>query len=292
MSFANQPSRLLISSDDLSYGTGNSFTCVLPEPITGAVKADLLRAVIPNTGYQIPPYQNTFYYYISTVGGGTTLQSFTINTSQYIDGVVSDPTNGFNSYFPLVGTVAQGATKGVLNSAQNVLTFTYNESLQRIVVSARAGGGATVAVAPSSVWVQNTPLRAFALNTRLGFTDANAGPLSASVSAQILPNLIRSKVVYVLCNVVMNDSITTDGLRTAIAKVPVNSTYGGLTIYQPPMLNWNRLITQGAYQQITIDLLDDQDQPYPLQTAEFCEFEIIFKYDDIENARMGRMEGR
>lgn len=286
MSFANQPSRLLISSDDLSYGTGNSFTCVLPEPITGAVKADLLRAVVPNTGYQIPTYQNTFYYYISTVGGGNTLQSFTINTTQYIDGIVSDPANGFNSYFPLVGTPAQGATRGYLNSQQAVLTFTYNESLQRIIVAPRAGGAVTIRIAPSSVWTVNTPLRAFALNTRCGFTDANFGTASTTVTAQILPNLIRSKVVYVLCNVVMNDSITTDGLRTAIAKIPVNSTYGGLTIYQPPMLNWNRLITQGSYQQITIQLLDDQYQPYPLQTEEFCEFEIIFKYDTEEEGRM------
>jgi hypothetical protein len=288
MSFANQPSRLLISSDDLSYGTGNSFTCTLPEPITGAVKADLLRAVIPNTGYQIPPYQSKFYYYISTVGGGNTLQSFTINVNQYIDGIVTDPANGFNSYFPLVGTPAQGATRGYLNSQQAVLTFTYNEALQRIIVAPRAGGAVTIRIAPQSVWTVNAGLRAFALNTRCGFTDANFGPAATSVTAQVLPNLIRSKVVYVLCNVVMNDSITTDGLRTAISKIPVNSSYGGLTIYQPPMLNWNRLITQGSYQSITIELLDDQYQPYPLQTAEFCEFEIIFKYDDIEDGRMRR----
>jgi hypothetical protein len=85
----------------------------------------------------------------------------------------------------------------------------------------------------------------------------------------------------------MNDSITTDGLRTAIAKIPVNSTFGGLTQYQPPVLNWNRLVTQGSYQQITVSLLDDQYQPYPLNIDEICELEICFKYDDIEDARMG-----
>jgi hypothetical protein len=85
----------------------------------------------------------------------------------------------------------------------------------------------------------------------------------------------------------MNDSISTDGLRTAIAKVPVNSSFSGLTFYQPPKLNWNRLVAQGAYQQITVQLLDDQYQPYPLTTDEFCEFEIVFQYDDEEDARLG-----
>jgi len=279
MSFANQPSRLLISSDDLAYGVGNAFTCTLPEPITGAVKADLIRAVIPNTAYQIPTYQAKFYYYISTVGGGTTLQSFTINTQQYFDGLINNATYGLVSYFPILT---------YLNGAQSVLTFTYNYQKQRVVVAAVAGG-ATVAVAPSTAWPINVGARPFALNTRLGFVDSDAGALAASTTAGILANLIRSKVVYVLCNVVMNDSITTDGLRTAIAKVPVNSTYGGLTLYQPPYVNWNRLITQGSYQSITISLLDDQYQPYPLNTSEFCEFEICFKYDDFENARSPHM---
>ena len=276
MSFANQPSRLLISSDDLSYGVGNAFTCTLPEPITGAVKADLLRAVVPNTAYQIPTYQATFYYYISSVGGGTTLQSFTINTQQYFDGLINNATYGLTSFFPLLT---------YLNGLQGIINFTYNYQRQRVQIAAVAGG-VTVAVAPSTAWPVNVGARPFALNTRLGFVDTDNGPLAASVTAGILANLIRSKVVYILCNVVMNDSITTDGLRTAIAKIPVNSTYGGLTLYQPPYLNWNRLITQGSYQQITISLLDDQYQPYPLNTSEFCEFEIGFKYDNFENARM------
>ena len=276
MSFANQPSRLLISSDDLAYGVGNAFTCTLPEPITGATKADLLRAVVPNTAYQIPTYQATFYYYISSAGGGTALQSFTINTQQYFDGLINNATYGLTSYFPLLT---------YLNGFQGVLNFTYNYQRQRVQIAAVAGG-VTVAVAPSTAWPVNVGGRSFALNTRLGFVDSDTGALAASVTAGILANLIRSKVVYILCNVVMNDSITTDGLRTAIAKIPVNSTYGGLTLYQPPYLNWNRLITQGSYQQITISLLDDQYQPYPLNTSEFCEFEIGFKYDDFENARM------
>ena len=81
-----------------------------------------------------------------------------------------------------------------------------------------------------------------------------------------------------MCNVVLNDSISTDGLRTAIAKVPISSTYGGLTIYSPPVLNYNRLVPSQGYQNIQVSLLDDQYQPYPIQTEEFCELELVFRY--------------
>ena len=78
----------------------------------------------------------------------------------------------------------------------------------------------------------------------------------------------------------MNTSISTDGLRTAIAKIPVNSTFGGLRIYNPPVVAWNKLVQHNAYQSIQISLIDDQYQPYPLQKEEFCEIEIAFKYCD------------
>ena len=78
----------------------------------------------------------------------------------------------------------------------------------------------------------------------------------------------------------MNTSISTDGLRTAIAKIPVNSTFGGLTIYSPPVIAWNKLVPSNGYQNIQVSLIDDQYQPYPLQKEEFCEFELAFKYGE------------
>jgi hypothetical protein len=261
MSFANQPARLLISSDDLDYGTGNSFTITLPETIVGAKKADLIRAVIPNTGYPIPSYQSNFYFYNSGIGGGTTLASLVLNTNQYFDSITGGT-------YPLISVLNATATAQALP-----LTFSYNGQTARIVVQATSG---TMRVAPASVWT--TP---FALNTRLGFQDAQSTTLVGTpLTAQIMPNIIRSKCIYVLCNVVLNDSISSDGLRTAIAKIPTNSTFGGLTLYSPPKIVWNRLVQGAGYTTITIQLLDDQYQPYPLNTEEFCELEIAFKYDE------------
>ncbi len=261
MSFANQPARLLISSDDLDYGNGNSFTINLPEAIVGAKKADLVRAVIPNTGYPIPSYQSVLYYYASGVGGGGTLQTMTLDTNQYFDSITGGT-------YPLITVLNATAA-----AQADPLSFAYNGQTSRITITGT--GGNLIRIAPKSAWTSR-----FSLNTRLGFQDVGTPSISPTAVAQIMPNLIRSKVVYVLCNMVMNDSISSDGLRTAIAKVPTNSTYGGLTLYVPPKIVWNRLVQSGGYQTITISLLDDQYQPYPLNTEEFCELEIAIKYTD------------
>jgi hypothetical protein len=273
MSFANQPSRLLISSDDLTSGQGNAFNITLPEPITGATTVDLIRAVIPNTGYTIPPYQNNLYLLIN----GTPV-TVTLPRLQWFDGIANQTTPPITYNNPLIPRLQAALNATAFPGGVTVTaSYTGNQPVittpaQRIQLTVSAG---TIASPPSSQW----PTR-FALNTRLGFPNVGVG-LDVSLSTMIgtfLPNLIRSKVVYVLCNVVMNDSISTDGLRTAIAKIPVNSTYGGLSIYSPPVLNYNRLVPTQGYQSITVSLLDDQYQPYPIQTEEFCELELVFRY--------------
>jgi hypothetical protein len=268
MSFANQPSRLLISSDDLNYGSGNSFTISLPESIVGATKADLIRAVIPNTGYPIPAYQENFYYRIALANGSAPLQVMPINTNQYFDSIAGGT-------YPLLTELNRA---GALESP--TISFTYSATTNRITVtSSQPGGGGSAVVSivavPRTEWL--TP---FALNTRLGFLDTPPTQAnSLSTTGSMMPNLVRSKVIYVLCNIVMNDTISTDGLRTSLAKVPVNSVYGGLTLYVPPVLHWNRLVQGNSYQTIVVQLLDDQYQAYPLQSEEFCELEICFKYE-------------
>ncbi len=261
MSFANQPVRLLISSDDLTSGQGNNFSISLPEPLTGATKVDLIRAVIPNTGYNIPDYQNTFYYALSSAPSNQL--TLVLTNNKYFAGL-ADLITQLNA-----DAVAQSRNiTWSLNPASGTGTGTY-----RITATYTGGGGAYVIPAVSTDWATR-----FALNTRLGFPNDRTQNV-ISYTGTLLPNLIRSKVVYVLCNVVMNTSISTDGLRTAIAKIPVNSTFGGLTIYSPPLYAWNKLVPSNGYQNIQISLLDDQYQPYPLQKEEFCEFEISFKYE-------------
>jgi hypothetical protein len=190
-----------------------------------------------------------------------------INTNQYFDSIAGGT-------YPLLAELNRA---GALQSP--ALTFTYSATTNRITVTSAVGGGSpavSIVALPRNQWSSQ-----FALNTRLGFLDTPpTQTASLSTTGSMMPNLVRSKVIYVLCNIVMNDTISTDGLRTSLAKVPVNSVYGGLTLYVPPVLHWNRLVQGNSYQTIVVQLLDDQYQAYPLQSEEFCELEICFKYDN------------
>jgi hypothetical protein len=147
------------------------------------------------------------------------------------------------------------------------------------------GVGQPIAVSPRSVFDLapgnvNALKNRFGLNTRLGFPYAGLTGLTggSTYTGTFLPNLIRTHVIYVLANMAMNDSISTDGLRTCIAKIPVNSAYGGLTIYAPDALNFSRVVTN-TLQNIQIALIDDNYQPYNLNVEEPTELEIFFKYN-------------
>ena len=152
------------------------------------------------------------------------------------------------------------------------------------VLPFNGGLGQPVAVSPRTAYDLapgnvNALKNRFGLNTRLGFpyiglSGSNGG---ATYTGTFLPNLIRTKVIYVLANFAMNNSLSTDGLRTCIAKIPVNSAYGGITIYAPAELNFSRVVPQ-TLQNIQIALLDDNYQPYQLNIEEPTELEIFFKY--------------
>lgn len=154
------------------------------------------------------------------------------------------------------------------------------------VVPGFVGGGVgqPVAVSPRSAYdlapgnVDALKNR-FGLNTRLGFryTGMTGQTGGSTYVGTFLPNLIRTRVIYVLTNFSMNDSLSTDGLRTCIAKIPVNSSYGGITLYAPAELNFSRIV-QSTLQNIQISLLDDNYQPYQLTVEEPTELEIFFKY--------------
>jgi hypothetical protein len=241
-----------VSSDDLDYGNGASnFTCVLPEPIVGAIAVDLARAIIPANRYPIPNYQNKFYFTLSTTVG---VQSLTLTNNRYFA--------DFGSLITQLNTdaVAQGFP----------ITFTYNSTTIRISV-AHNTAGQTITAVPKTSW-----LTQFALNTRLGFLDAGSAT-AQTITAPMLGNLISTRSFYVLCDVVVNNTISTDGLRTSLARIPVNNIYGGSVIYVPPARDWYKVSLE-SFQNVSIQLLDDNYQPYDLYKEEMCEFELVFKY--------------
>jgi hypothetical protein len=265
MSLLNQPSRIYISADDLEWGTGQNFNLSLEEAVVGAVGIECSRAVIPNTQYPIPAYLSKFYYSINGVNDFVQLtnnRNFT-SVSDLLDQLNTDATN-----------------------QNKPVSFTFNTTTNRVSVVIGGGLGEPVAVSPRSSYDLapgnvNALKNRFGLNTRLGFPyNGLTGQLGGGTyTGTFLPNLIRSHVIYVLANMAMNDSLSTDGLRTCIAKIPVNSSYGGLTIYAPAELNFSRVVTN-TLQNIQISLLDDNYQPYNLNIEEPTELEIFFRYNN------------
>jgi hypothetical protein len=131
-------------------------------------------------------------------------------------------------------------------------------------------------LAPGNV---DAPKNRFGLNTRLGFPYAGLTGLTGGGTyvGTFLPNLIRTRVIYICANFAVNNTLSTDGLRNCIAKVPVNSAYGGITIYAPAEMNYSRVIQQ-TLQNLQVNLLDDNYQPYQLNVEEPTELEIFFQY--------------
>lgn len=403
MSLLNQPSRILISGDDAEWTSNNqwggqSFNLTLPEPVVGATGIDCARAVIPNTQYPIPDYQNTFYYTDSGVVMGLTLTNsrnftsitdlvnqlnidsvvagnptFTYNTTTCrITAVFNQPQHilvnelnrriGLQFTYPgggptvrFVATIATGvyytigefmeavrvALQAAANTISNIAQPAYYiyvgvnglDELMLAVIGATSPSPGLLAIqyfdtgltseqiaanktlmgivtstsipfASEDVYpplypttlenpVNFTPVEfsitpranwptQFALNTRLGFPNAGLAVVAGEATGTFLPNLIRSRVIYILCNASVNDSITTDGLRNVLAKVPVNSAFGGLTEYSPPDFNFCRIV-QSSYQNVEVSLLDDNYQPYNLVAEEPLELELVFAYKEINN---------
>jgi hypothetical protein len=382
MSLVNQPSRILISGDDAEWSSnptagGQSFNLTLPEAVVGAKGIDCARAVIPTTLYNIPDYQNKFYYTINGV-----VQSLTLTNNQYFSQIsdlvtqlnadavaqgdpltfsysntttrisvavsgmtpfahmVVDATNssfsvggyaGFTSvplvtgvYTPsafatMFASALQTAIQAVAGFGTATVTGTFVAGKVTLDFTNIAGflgtfNNQTSAVKTLTGWTTTAPTlitsltplpysfptvafvfppdtasitpRAswptrFALNTRLGFP--NAGLTGAyTYAGTFLPNILRSRVFYLLCNATVDDSITTDGLRNVIAKIPCTSGYGGITVYQQNDYNWCKIV-QSSYQNIELSVLDENYQPYQLKAEEPIEVELVFAYGDINN---------
>jgi hypothetical protein len=258
MSATNQPSRLFVSSSNSEYGqAGYLINITLPEAILDAKGVECSRATIPNSLYPIPDYQNTFYFRWSNGSGNAPVKSLVLTNRRY-----------FANPDELVAQLNLDAV------AQNLgIVFTYDNITKRISVTATDPANHQVLVCPESHWLSE-----FALNTRLGFTDRQ-NVFAASWTAPLLPNLIRTKVIYICSNICIDDTLNANGaLRNIIAKIPNNAFFGGLNIYEPIFPQYGRIVSS-TIQRIQITLLDENLQSYDLAAEETWECEFQFRYD-------------
>lgn len=395
----NNPSRLYISSADSEWTqnqtyAGQSLNFTLPEQVLSATGVDLARAVIPTSLYNIPDYQNTFYFsydgyvqslvltnnkefdeisdLITQLNADATAQNKSITfayntTTRRIQVVTSNTTQvviDTNNYkIPLRYTPDGGGSPTIITTA-NIPLGVYTKTsfltalsaaitnifatvpASAVAVSATATTGNVISLTPqggyTGVWQINelgasltaaqilgfknllgfstlvvaqgsivfpggwTALQAsqgivvpafavpprsswlstFALNTRLGFPDSGLSAVQNTIVGTFLPNILRTRVIYVCSNLAANDTLSptkkSDAIRSCIAKVPVNSTYGGMTIYQNNDFNWCRIVSS-TIQNIEIYLLDENLQPYNLAGEEQSEYEFVFRYSGDKN---------
>jgi len=134
-------------------------------------------------------------------------------------------------------------------------------------------------IAPKSKWP--TP---YALNTRLGFTDSPPNiVVNDTITGTIMPNILRTRTVYVTLDAVMNSSLTTDGDRNqgignVLARFPVNAIYGGLITYENTALHYLTQVPK-AFQNLRISILDENLQPLGIAKEEIWEVQLAVKYD-------------
>lgn len=137
-------------------------------------------------------------------------------------------------------------------------------------------------IAPKSKWL--TP---FALNTRLGFTDNPPNVVvNDTITGTIMPNILRTRTIYILLDAIMNSSLTTDGSRgqgvgNVLARVPVNAVYGGLITYENTALHYLRQVPK-AFQNLRLSLLDENLQPLGIAKEEIWEVQLAVRYDTVE----------
>lgn len=257
MSATNQPSRLFVSSADSEYGqSGYSINITLPEAIIDAKGVECSRATIPNSLYPIPDYQNKFYFRWSLGPIPGDVRTLVLTNNRYFanpDELVAQLN---------LDAVAQG----------HAIVFSYDSVRKRISFTATDNVTHQVLACPQNNW-----LTEFALNTRLGFTDANRF-FAQTQTATLLPNLIRTKVIYICSNICIDDTLNANGaLRNIIAKIPNNAFFGGLNIYEPIFPQYGRIVSS-TIQRIQVSLLDENLQAYDLAKEEVWETEFQFRY--------------
>lgn len=257
MASANQPCKLFVSSRDSEWGVdGYVVNITLPESIIDAVGVECSRAVVPNSLYPIPDYQNKFYFRWSNGVGNAPVLTLTLTNNRY-----------FANPEDLVAQLNLDAVN------QNLaIVFTYDSTLKRISFAPTDPSNHMVLACPESDW-----LTKFALNTRLGFTDRQS-EFQTSWTATLLPNLIRTKVIYLCSNISMDDTMNANGaMRNCIAKIPNQAFFGGLNIYEPKYPIFGRFVGSNI-QRVQVSLLDDCLQPYNLAEEEVWEAEFQFRY--------------
>jgi hypothetical protein len=209
---SGQPTRVYISSDAADEGTNTNFTTFLPTALINVKSVDLLYFQTTLALYNIPPYENTFYFLQS---GALQTVPLTLTSSKILK-TPSDFIAGLNADIAAAG----------YNPANYY--FSYDDDTARI--SFHVTSGIPISILPyNSI---NTPN---SISYRLGFTAVTTG--TTVIVADSPPKIVRTTGFYLLSSINGSKSFTrtqqhTD--RRVLAYIPMNgASYGDIVSYMP-----------------------------------------------------------
>ena len=297
------------SIDDNSY---SSFTINLQQPVLrcdGVQLASLVQPNVPADGPCIPDYQAArigFMYYKQSspnvAPSGADLQVLYFVSSleqvqQSPNAVPNYANRYFSSYADFVVALNDVATFIANGPAGGPdLEFYYDSTLRKIAFRGLdntkyympAGYSDPLVVAYINQFcsdLQPIP-QGYTLNQRVGFNNQqysfNDQKLGGTAATDFIypfgyPNLVRTGSITLRTNFNYQSSINSKDNRDVLAVVPVSVPFLGVNNFQ---YNLNHYLTNvpETIQQITIRMLDDQGQPYPVGNNVQTTIEILATY--------------
>lgn len=118
-----------------------------------------------------------------------------------------------------------------------------------------------------------------ATSSTFPYANAISQPLqgSASCLADSFPNLVYTTCVYLYTNVANGSSSVSNNRQNLLAIIPVNAAPLGVANYVAAMTTPLKNVA-AAIQNITIEMRDDEDQPFTLPDSSPVNVELYFTY--------------
>ena len=140
----------------------------------------------------------------------------------------------------------------------------------------------------------NGGIRGFNMNVKLGFTDlVDSSPVAVHLYeyAQNPLNLTRTQDVYVTSSLVSAESLSSNGRRDILFKVPLTSPFGTIVNFQTTLDGTAVSRLPNLIRSIELTLLDDNFDPLTLPDNAVVSMEVHFKFEltpDAQGAMMLR----
>lgn len=312
--YAERPSAVVLRSDDASFSGSevvqpSRFDLIFKQPVLDvkamALRSATLRNLIPN----VPSYQRYFYYtvnnrrfvfrYGQAVGPSgimvitreltdfitylnqsaaylVEVPAGVLLTDEYYNAYVRDVSNPADSLFPFMLTFAADSTTGRIGASVTPLY----EPLTDVV---KIGG---LDIVPT-IFAPSAYVRAdLTLDTLCGVPAVPSPPVvftrGDGAATFLEPAAINgTQSIYVSINVTSSGTMTAaNSTRSLLGYFSTNNTPKGNVInYQAPFPHWIWQVAP-AMQEVVVQLLDENLQPFDLPFNCLVELELAFLYAD------------